>query len=281
MRAATSLALEKVPRAFPRYSVKVPLDVIALRSGIPENLPGRCADLSEGGVGAMVAGELSAGQQVALELRLPNLGLPVRARAVVCYQGAIRCGFEFVGLATDQREMIRYWLHRLETESAKVERPKAEPEPAAIETRAGAVPQKAPKIRVRLRRFNLLLAAMLLLALAGWWQWQRSWHELEKGSAAQTTPLRVSPEIMTARIVSKTAPVYPEEARRSGTQGLVVLDVLIAADGTVRRLQPISGDGVLAKSATDAVRQWKFEPYGLFGRAREVETSIAVDFRLN
>lgn len=283
MSAGTSLALEKAPRrGFPRFPVKVPLDVIALRSGVPQNLPGRCTDVSEGGVGAMVAGELAAGQQVAVELRLPNVGLPLRARALVRYQDKVRCGFEFVGLAAEHREMIRYWLHRVTTEAdaAVLEGARKDPTPASAPTLPAARP-KARKIRIPRRALNLLIPAMLVLAALGWWRWQWSWNELEKGPASQTAPLRVPPETMAARIVSKSEPVYPEEARRTGTQGLVVLDVLIGADGTVRHLQPASGNSLLAKSAIDAVQQWRFDPYRSSGRALEVETSIAVEFRLN
>lgn len=113
MSAAPSLALEKTQRrALARRPLHVPLDVIALRCGVPEKLPGRCTDLSETGVGAVIAGELLPDQQVAIELRLPNVGVPVRARALVRYQSRLRCGLEFVGLSVEQREMIRYWLHR-------------------------------------------------------------------------------------------------------------------------------------------------------------------------
>ena len=70
--------LEKTrERVFPRHPINVTLDLIALRSGVPDNLPGRCTDISEAGVGAVVAGELAAGLQVAVELRLPNVGVPV------------------------------------------------------------------------------------------------------------------------------------------------------------------------------------------------------------
>src|SRR5512141_956018 len=113
MSAVPSLALEKTQRReFPRHPVHVPLDVIALRFGVPEDLPGRCTDLSETGVGAVIAGELVPDQQVAVELRLPNVGVPVRARARVRHQSRLRCGLEFVGLSLEQREMIRYWVHR-------------------------------------------------------------------------------------------------------------------------------------------------------------------------
>src|SRR6202162_2401574 len=113
MSAARSPVLEETrERGFPRHRINVPLDLIALRSAVPENLPGRCTDISEAGVGAVVAGELAAGQQVAVELRLPNVGVPIRARALVRYQSRLRCGLEFVGLSVEQREMIRYWVDR-------------------------------------------------------------------------------------------------------------------------------------------------------------------------
>jgi len=113
MSAARAPVLEKTrERVFPRHPINVTLDLIALRSGVPDNVPGRCTDISEAGVGAVVAGELASGLQVAVELRLPNVGVPVRARALVRYQSRLRCGFEFVGLSVEQREMIRYWIYR-------------------------------------------------------------------------------------------------------------------------------------------------------------------------
>jgi TonB family protein len=292
MSAAASLALDKAKtqrRNSARHPINVPLDVILLRSGVPENLPGRCTDLSEGGVGGMIAGELSVGQHVAVELRIPKVGVPVRARAQVRYQGHLRCGFEFVGLPVEQREMIRYWAYRVrnpEFHANEQEEKHEQAEPAVSEPIAVAVPVKksASKIKIRVRRFHLLLAVILFLAGLGWWQWQRSWKELEIGAqaaAGEEAPMRVSPETMEMRIVSKVDPVYPEEARQRGTQGLAVLDAVIAADGTVAKLRPVTGDDQLVKSATEAVRSWKFEPYQSSGRAVAVETTIAVEFRLN
>ncbi|MGH9643524.1 MAG: TonB family protein [Terriglobales bacterium] len=290
MSAAIAPALETVQRRIsPRHSICVPLDVITLRSGVPESLPGRCTDLSEGGVGGMVAGELSIGQNVAVELRLPSVGVPVRARAVVRYQGKLRCGFEFVGLPVEQREMIRYWSYRLQNPHFQ---PRAEIEkeqridPEVYEAAATAEqPEKPPALRIKIRprRFYSLLGAMLLMAGLGWWQWQRSWKELEVGAAAgkqADLPLAVSPETMQMRIVSKVDPVYPEDARQAGKQGLAVLDAVIDADGNVTQLRPVSGDGQLVQSAEDAVRSWKFEPYQSSGRTVPVETTVAVEFRM-
>jgi protein TonB len=88
---------------------------------------------------------------------------------------------------------------------------------------------------------------------------------------------------MEKRIVTKVAPAYPEAARIAGTEGVVVLDAVIAPDGSVKRLRRMSGPDLLAQSATDAVQSWKFEPYvdQSSGKAVEVETTIAVEFRLH
>lgn len=286
MSSAPSMALEKPPRrVFPRHRISVPLDLIALRSGVPETLPGRCIDISEAGVGAVVAGELAAGQHVALELRLPNVGVPVRARALVRYQTRLRCGLEFVGLSVDQREMIRYWVYRSVSETMDSRReniPVAKPQaPAVAAQPVASVAKTRRRVRVGRRRLYALIAGMLVLATLVWWQWQRSWNELEKRLPAAESELRVSPEAMKERIVAKVEPVYPETARTAGTEGVVVLDAVIAPDGSVRRLRSVSGPDPLVQSAAEAVRSWKFEPYLASGKPVEVETTIAVEFRLN
>ena len=291
MSAAPLPAFEETPqRRFPRHPINVPLDLIALRSGIPDNLPGRCTDISETGLGAVVAGELVAGQQVAVELRLPNVGVPVRARSLVRYQTGLRCGLEFSNLTVEQREMIRYWVLRSSAGSVPValatpvfEKEENIPEAEAELSAVPAEPAVAATRRIRIGRrgFYTLLACMLALAGLGWWQWQRSWNELEMRAQAAESRLRVPFDTMEKRIVTKVDPVYPEAARKSGAEGLVVLDALIAADGSVTNLRPISGPAPLIASAVQAVRSWKFEPYLSSGKAVEVETTIAVEFRLN
>jgi TonB family protein len=276
MSAAPLMQLEPgSQRGIPRRPLFVPLDVIVLRSGIPENLPGRCTDLSEGGVGAMVAGELIPGQQVAIELRLPNMGLPVRSRALVRYQQRLRCGLQFVGLTPEQREMIRYWASRVPA------KPSVDPKEEPTKGDVPSPERTIRKIRVRLPRFYALLALAIILAGFGWWQWERSWRELEGTSAAiADAPLKVSPEIMSRHITSKVDPVYPEVARQAGMEGVVTLDVVIGSDGAVKRLTPVSGPDLLVQAAAAAVESWKFESYLFEGRPTEVETTITVEFRL-
>ena len=285
MSAGPSAAFEKTQRrVLPRHPITVPLDVIALRCGVPENLPGRCTDLSEAGVGAVVAGELAAGQQVAVELRLPNIGVPVRARAQVRYQSQLRCGLEFMGLEVEQREMIRYSFYRSAPPPVASTKKAEKVAPAKTEAPVAAAQLPAqPRRRIRIGRrgFYMLFACLLALAGLGLWQWQRSWSELEAHALVAESGLRVSPETMEKRIVTKVEPVYPEAARKAGMQGLVVLDVVVAPDGSVKRLRPVSGPELLAQSAKEAVQSWKFEPYLSNGEAVEVETTLAIEFRLN
>lgn len=292
MSAAPSPVFGETPqRQFPRRPLNVPLDLIALRSGIPENLPGRCTDLSEAGVGVVVAGELAAGQQVALALRLPNTGVSIRARALVRYQSRSQCGLVFVGLAAEQREAIRHWMFRSAPQPTNYRDFNPEKKVADAEAEApGAIARRdarlQSKVRIGRRGLYVLLAVMLALAGLGWWQWQSAWNELEgQGPVAGTgfvvTRETVSAETMAKRIVTKVDPVYPEAARAAGTEGLVVLDAVIASDGSVKSLRPLSGPDLLAQAATEAVRGWKFEPYLSSGSAVEVETTIAVEFRLN
>lgn len=279
MSAAPSMRLDaSSQRGTPRRPLFVPLDVIVLRSGIPENLPGRCTDLSEGGVGAVIAGELIMGQQVALELRLPNMGVPVRSRALVRYQQRLQCGLQFVGLTLEQREMIRYWVSRVPAKTVEELQEEAKP----VETPA-STERKVRRVRVRKRQFYAALTLTLIVAVLAWWQWERSWKELERTSAAISdapAPLRVSPEVMSRHITFKTDPAYPEAARRAGTQGFVALDVVIGTDGAVKRLTPVSGPELLVQAAAAAVETWKFESYLFEGRPTEVETTITVEFRL-
>ena len=179
--------------------------------------------------------------------------------------------------------MIRYWVYRAASESEDM----ARAEFGGARDREARPPgasrglDQSHRIRIGRREVYMLIACMLALAALGWWQWQRSWSELEKRAWVRESRLRVSPETMEKRIVTKVEPVYPEAARTAGTEGLVVLDAVIAPDGSVKTLRPVSGTELLVRSATQAVQSWKFEPYLSSGNPVEVETTITVEFRLN
>ena len=62
------------------------------------------------------------------------------------------------------------------------------------------------------------------------------------------------------RAKSKVAPLYPELARKMNITGTVKIQVVVAANGTVKDAKVLGGHPVLAGAALDAVRKWRFEP---------------------
>src|SRR5215472_979761 len=77
--------------------------------------------------------------------------------------------------------------------------------------------------------------------------------------------LRISSGVAEANLIHKVAPVYPLEARAEHIQGDVVIQCMIDKQGNIARTHVFSGDPVLAKSALEAVQQWKYRPYTLNG----------------
>src|ERR1700687_2684383 len=60
--------------------------------------------------------------------------------------------------------------------------------------------------------------------------------------------------------VDKVPAVYPEIAKRYHIRGVVKMEVVVRADGSVKSAAVLGGSPVLIKAATDAVRKWRFEP---------------------
>ena len=81
-------------------------------------------------------------------------------------------------------------------------------------------------------------------------------------------------------VLTRVQPHYPEEARQQRIQGAVVLKALVGADGSVQELKVISGDPRLVQAATDAVRQWRFQPHRSKGQSTGFETQITINFLL-
>jgi len=95
-------------------------------------------------------------------------------------------------------------------------------------------------------------------------------------------PMRVAigGNVLAARVVNRVEPKYPEEARAKGIQGAVDLHVVVGTDGAVLEETATSGDAALVQAAVDAVKQWRYQPTLLNGKAVEVDTRVVVTFSL-
>jgi TonB family protein len=83
-----------------------------------------------------------------------------------------------------------------------------------------------------------------------------------------------------ARLIKRTDPIYPLEARMRMVQGAVVMKATIATDGTVKNIKITSGDPMLRNAAVDAVSQWRYEPARIEGVAFAIDSTITLNFSM-
>ena len=88
------------------------------------------------------------------------------------------------------------------------------------------------------------------------------------------------PDIMAAQLLTKTVPKYPDDAKKARIQGKVLLNAEIGKDGTVEKLDVVSGPSELQQSSLDAVRQWTYKPFLLNGEPVNVKTTVTVIYTL-
>ena len=93
--------------------------------------------------------------------------------------------------------------------------------------------------------------------------------------------VRVSSGVAQGLLVHQVKPAYPHLAMQARIQGTVVLQAVIAKDGTVQDLRVVSGHPLLVQAALDAVKLWRYRPYLLNDQHVEVDTQINVNFTLD
>jgi TonB family protein len=96
--------------------------------------------------------------------------------------------------------------------------------------------------------------------------------------AENTHSVRVGGNVAQTSLMYQVAPVYPAVAKSAHVSGTVLLHCIIGTDGTVQDLQYVSGPPLLMKSAMDAVRQWRYKPTLINGKAVQVDTTVSVVF---
>jgi len=95
-------------------------------------------------------------------------------------------------------------------------------------------------------------------------------------------PLRVGGDVKPPQLIQKPEPTYPEAARKARMEGVVILEAIITAGGTVEDVKVLkSVNPLLDASAVRAVQQWKYKPATLNGRAVRVYLTVTVTFNLH
>jgi TonB family protein len=88
-------------------------------------------------------------------------------------------------------------------------------------------------------------------------------------------------DIKQPRLIKKVDPVYPEEARKNGVQGVVILEAKIDEYGRVMDAMVLRSVPGLDQAAIDALKQWVYEPLIIDGKPTKALFTVTVNFQLS
>ena len=75
-------------------------------------------------------------------------------------------------------------------------------------------------------------------------------------------------------------PVYPPEALAQGVRGIVILDLVVDAQGKVESTTVVRSVPGLDEAAIAAARQWEYEPTKVDGKPVRVRLTVPITFSL-
>jgi TonB family protein len=93
-------------------------------------------------------------------------------------------------------------------------------------------------------------------------------------------PRTVGGRIKEPRKIKSVPPKYPDDAKRAGIAGVVILECTISPKGEVAAVKVLKGLPLLSEAAVEAVRKWRYTPTLLDGVAVPVIMTVTVNFKL-
>jgi hypothetical protein len=112
---------ERRQRRFPRYRTEFPVTLHLLSTEGRRLISGNCKDLSEAGIGILIAAELSLSEVMALSFALPGSTHAWNLRAVLRHRRGYHYGFEFLSLTDPQIKTLREYLSTLTRADTDIE----------------------------------------------------------------------------------------------------------------------------------------------------------------
>jgi TonB family protein len=104
--------------------------------------------------------------------------------------------------------------------------------------------------------------------------------ELDPGPVAHPARIKVPADVQEKNLIHRVFATYPSRAFDQQITGTVLLNVIIAQDGSVLSVSYISGPKMLKDAAMDAVMEWKYKPTLVNGQPVEVDTTVKTAFSL-
>jgi TonB family protein len=99
--------------------------------------------------------------------------------------------------------------------------------------------------------------------------------EFEKGA------VKAEGDVKPPKLITKVDPIYPEEARKEGISGEVLLSVRSDEEGNIVGIKIVkSPHELLSKASVEAVKQWKYEPMLIKGKPMPIIFTVTMTFKL-
>jgi TonB family protein len=97
--------------------------------------------------------------------------------------------------------------------------------------------------------------------------------------APSPAPVRVGGNIPLPTKIKDVRPALPDAAAQAGIRGVVIVEIVIAPDGSVQDAKILRSIPLLDAAALDAVRQWRYTPTLLNGQPVPVIMTATVAFQ--
>ena len=99
--------------------------------------------------------------------------------------------------------------------------------------------------------------------------------DFEKGA------VRAVGDVKPPKLIKKVDPIFPEEARKEGISGAVLLSVRSDEKGDIVAVKVVkSPHDLLSKASVEAVKQWKYEPMLIKGKPMPIIFTVTMTFNL-
>jgi periplasmic protein TonB len=96
----------------------------------------------------------------------------------------------------------------------------------------------------------------------------------------QEAPKKVTKAEALGAVADKVQPDYPSAARQLKIEGSVELEALVAETGSVEKVSILSGNPVLTRPASEALRKWRFRPFTAQGKPTKALAPVTFSFKL-
>ncbi len=163
-------------------------------------------------------------------------------------------------------------------------------EECQLRNRVRLLLQRPGMRRSKMKTALSLASCIGLLTVTGWWslsalplsQPQSSVVRLSPVEPAvkKAIPIRVGGNVMAERLLHRDDIEYPIVARVAGVEGLVMLRVLIDESGAVQEATVTRGHPALRTAALESVKQWRWRPFVVDGKAVPARTTVTINYVL-